>query len=104
MQRFRIVLTHVPWEGVVWVAGLAALALIDSAACHLTICPLRLVGIDFCPGCGLGRSVSLLLHGQFAASWEAHPLGAPAIVLLLGRSARLLLRRRPRFSTRPLSM
>ena len=28
-----------------------------------------------CPGCGLTRSVSSILHGDFLQSWSYHPLG-----------------------------
>ncbi|MBT3889997.1 MAG: DUF2752 domain-containing protein [Planctomycetaceae bacterium] len=28
-----------------------------------------------CPGCGLTRSVSSVLHGDFLKSWSYHPLG-----------------------------
>jgi hypothetical protein len=28
-----------------------------------------------CPGCGLTRSVSSILHGDFLKSWSYHPLG-----------------------------
>lgn len=28
-----------------------------------------------CPGCGLTRSVSSMLHGDFLKSWSYHPLG-----------------------------
>jgi len=31
---------------------------------HLTLCPLALAGFHWCPGCGVGRSMILALHGQ----------------------------------------
>lgn len=78
-------------EAVLWIAGITALALMRPEGEHLfSLCPLRWTGFDFCPGCGLGHAVSYLLHGQWQASWQAHPLGLPALVLLLRRSINLL--------------
>ncbi|MCU0356491.1 MAG: DUF2752 domain-containing protein [Cyclobacteriaceae bacterium] len=63
-----------------------ALALIDPlTGNHVAVCPLALSGLDFCPGCGLGRSVSHLLHGQWRESWAMHPLGIPAFLILTYR-------------------
>jgi len=49
---------------------------------HFTMCPLHHLGFDFCPGCGLGQSVSFLLHGEIAQSFHAHPLGIFAVIIL----------------------
>ncbi len=72
---------RIPYEALIWLAGLSALAISDGTA-HFTLCPLQNLGWDFCPGCGLGRSVSLLFHGQFSASVRAHPLGIFAVIIL----------------------
>jgi len=50
-----------------------------------SLCPLHALGLDFCPGCGLGRSIGLALRGQFAASWARHPLGLFALAVLVSR-------------------
>ena len=71
-----------PLEAVVWTAGLTALALIDPAVDRGTICPLHALGFDYCPGCGLGRSVAFLFQGNPRESWNAHPLGAAAVLIL----------------------
>lgn len=73
-------------EALCWIAGLIFLAAIDPyASQHLSFCPLHNLGFDFCPGCGLGRSISLLFHGDVGGSFRAHPLGIPALVILLAR-------------------
>ena len=46
---------------------------------HFTICPLNLAGFEHCPGCGLGRSMVLLLHGRISESISMHPLGIFAL-------------------------
>lgn len=73
-------------EGWVWMAGLVYLACIDPFATgHLEICPMKRLGFDFCPGCGLGRSISFLLHGHVVRSLQTHPLGIAAFGILLFR-------------------
>ncbi|MBU2447009.1 MAG: DUF2752 domain-containing protein [Bacteroidetes bacterium] len=49
---------------------------------HFTFCVFNNVGLDFCPGCGLGRSISLLFRGDITASFDSHPLGLIAIAIL----------------------
>lgn len=78
-------------EAVVWLAGLGAMALLDpSATGPSSWCLFDQAGIEVCPGCGLGHSIAHLARGDVAASFHAHPLGIPAVAVLLGRSARLL--------------
>ena len=75
-------LRRLPLEAVCWLTGLLSLALTDPSGAHFTLCPLRNAGFGFCPGCGLGRSVSLLFHGELSASVHAHPLGIFAAIVL----------------------
>ena len=42
----------------------------------------KLFGVE-CPGCGLQRSVDLLLHGEFLAAFKMYPAIYPMIVLAL---------------------
>lgn len=75
-------LKRFPLEALCWLAGLLSLALSDSAPSHFTLCPLKNMGVDFCPGCGLGRSITLFFHGQFIDSLHAHPMGIFAVIVL----------------------
>jgi hypothetical protein len=71
------------FEASVWILGLTYLLLIHSPGdTHFTICPLANLGIDFCPGCGLGNSISYLFKGDFISSFAAHPLGIFALIVL----------------------
>jgi len=79
----------IPFELIIWVAALLLLFFLPIAESSFTICPLYHLGVDFCPGCGLGRSVQLLLHGQIAASFKMHPLGIITVPLLLFRIIQL---------------
>jgi hypothetical protein len=80
----RLILRY-PLEAVVWLIGLLSLAMMDPGVDHISMCPLKSLGIEYCPGCGLGRSVSFLLRGQFAESFAAHPLGIFAVIILTYR-------------------
>jgi hypothetical protein len=74
------------FELIFWVAALIALAMSNpTAAAHLTLCPLKLMGINWCPGCGLGHSIAFLLHGDVRNSFHAHWLGIPALVVICHR-------------------
>ncbi len=78
-------------ETVVWTAGLLYLALINPYSTnHLSFCLFRLLGFEHCPGCGLGLSISYILHGDFTRSFQAHPLGGAAIIILTSRIISLL--------------
>ncbi|MDQ2658023.1 MAG: DUF2752 domain-containing protein [Bacteroidota bacterium] len=65
------------------------LAVVDAGSSHLTICPFSNAGFEFCPGCGLGRSVSHAIHGDFRESIQVHPLGIFAVIVLSFRIANL---------------
>jgi len=68
------------------VSALIALAITDpSTVGQYSLCPLKLMGIGWCPGCGLGHSISWLLHGNIKNSWHAHWIGVPALIIILFR-------------------
>lgn len=69
-------------EAFIWIAALFMLAFSDPATPHFSICPLKNIGWDFCPGCGLGHSISWLFRLDVARSFECHPLGMVAVVVL----------------------
>lgn len=87
-----------PWEAMIWIIGLAAMASFDPRADTLeTWCLFnRIFGLDTCPGCGLGHSIAFLARGEWAASVRAHPLGIPAVITILLHVGRLLMVDRPR--------
>ncbi|HEY0245659.1 MAG TPA: DUF2752 domain-containing protein [Mucilaginibacter sp.] len=74
------------FELIFWISALIALAVADPAVTpHYTLCPLKLAGITWCPGCGLGHAISWLFHGHIKNSWHAHWLGIPALLIILYR-------------------
>ncbi|MGN7719714.1 DUF2752 domain-containing protein [Chitinophaga sp. 22620] len=72
-----------------WTLGLILLAFLDPHAGLPSFCIFKAAGLEGCPGCGLGRAVSHLLHGEWQESWESHRLAAPALLMLLLRIGKL---------------
>jgi hypothetical protein len=84
-MRFSTVITPIrkfPWEAAIWLCGLCALAWSDPGDRHFSICPLAMAGLEWCPGCGLGTSISYLFRGEVKQSLATHPLGFFALIVL----------------------
>jgi len=82
------------FELVFWIAALISLAITDpSNDTHFSLCPLKAMGFTWCPGCGIGHSISWLLHGNIQNSWHAHWLGIPALLIILYRIYTLAIQR-----------
>lgn len=74
-----------PLELLAWISALTILAFSNPAVHHYTLCPFLYMGIEWCPGCGIGRSISSLLHLNLQASLHYHWFGIPAFLILLHR-------------------
>jgi hypothetical protein len=69
-----------------WILALVSLALsTPTHETHFSFCIFKMMGIDFCPGCGLGHSIIFLFHGDFIDSWNTHPLAILAVAVLIHR-------------------
>lgn len=78
--------SFIGFEAFIWIIGLVYLIFFSPVEqTHFTICPLKNSGIDFCPGCGLGHSITLLFHGYFIESFQAHPLGIITVLIIIHR-------------------
>ncbi|HEV8080122.1 MAG TPA: DUF2752 domain-containing protein [Chitinophagaceae bacterium] len=79
------------FELVFWLTALISLALMTPGIdAHYSLCVFKLLGLNFCPGCGLGHSISYLFHGDMEASIAAHPLGVFAVLIIVCRIYKLL--------------
>lgn len=91
MGKLREIFKLVEWEALFWSVGLLYLLFINPyESSHVSLCPYKNLGIDFCPGCGLGKSISLFYHGDFLHSIKTHPLGIIAFVLIAARVIHLI--------------
>lgn len=81
MQRIK----HIPLELYFWITALVLLALANPNEHHFSLCPLANLGIEWCPGCGLGRSITAIFHGELKQSLSFHWFGIPALLLIVYR-------------------
>jgi len=86
MKEFTRWIKQFPLELIFWIGGLIAIILLEpESSTHMSLCPLSQLGFDWCPGCGLGRSMNLLARGDFQESWSLHPLAMLAFVVIFSR-------------------
>lgn len=82
---------HLPLEAFIWISGLVMLAFYHPGEDqHVSLCLFNAMGLKFCPGCGLGRSMALFMHGEFYGSLQIHPLGPFALGILIHRIYQLI--------------
>jgi len=83
---------HFPLELIFWGSALAFIFFTTGhgVEAHLTLCPLANLGIDWCPGCGLGHSIGHVFRGEINASFSTHPFGIIALGIILHRIFTLL--------------
>jgi hypothetical protein len=91
MKLISDVCRRINLEALVWIVGLLFLAFThpDSSS-HSSLCIFKNMGFKYCPGCGLGHSISYFLHGDVTRSLQTHPLGIFATVILVSRIFSLL--------------
>lgn len=80
------ILSKFPLELLFWVGCIIAIFVLElEEEMHISLCPLDQFGFDWCPGCGLGRSMNLLAQGEIQASWSMHPLAMFAFAVIFSR-------------------
>jgi len=90
-REFKRVFSFTGIEPIVWSFAFVFFAIHNPyTQSEFSICPLKILGFHYCPGCGLGRSISFLLHGDPVESFRTHVLGIPATITLLIRTLTLL--------------
>ncbi len=91
LETTKKYLRKLDFEAMFWLVAFLYLTYINPyTPKHLDFCLFSLVGIDNCPGCGLGKSISMVFHGNFADSFNSHPLGIPALILIIKRIYHLI--------------
>ena len=99
LNKLKEVWSLIGFEALVWISGLAYLGLIHSpGGTHFTICPLSNLGFEFCPGCGLGNSISYIFKGDFIASVHSHPLGIFALLIITLRIITIIKNNRRKYA------
>jgi hypothetical protein len=91
MKLISDVCRRINLEALVWIVGLLFLAFTyPDGSSHSSVCIFKNMGFKYCPGCGLGHSISYFLHGEVTRSLQTHPLGIFATVILVFRIFSLL--------------
>ena len=90
MKAVSSFLSSVNVEIFIWPLGLIALATMDPEVEHMSLCLLKNLGFEHCPGCGVGRSIAFIFQGEFMKSFQTHPLGGFAIMALVYRVGTLI--------------
>jgi hypothetical protein len=70
------------FQAFVWTVVLTCLFFLDASSDY-SFCLFRLVGIDSCPGCGIGHAIHYVLHLDLEKSMEANFMGIPATAAIL---------------------
>ncbi|MCZ4243219.1 DUF2752 domain-containing protein [Pedobacter punctiformis] len=84
-----------PLELCFWIIALVLLATANSHQHHFTLCPLANLGLEsWCPGCGLGRSINYIFHGEFSQSFKEHWFGFPALLIIFYRIYTLIIKKK----------
>lgn len=87
-------------ELMAWAIALTIPFFIDPAASnHFTICLFHHLGVENCPGCGLGRSLAWLYRGDLLHSFQTHFLAIPTVILLAYRILQLTIINPKTFTT-----
>ncbi|HQV00636.1 MAG: DUF2752 domain-containing protein [Bacteroidia bacterium] len=74
-----------PFELIVWIVVITYLGFLNPYQETTSLCAFGWLGLTWCPGCGIGHSISFALHGNISASFESHYLGIIALIILLHR-------------------
>lgn len=70
-------------EAICWSSAILIISLASMDGPSL--CFFKLAGIPFCPGCGLAHAMQEAIYLNFRDSLSHHPMGLPAVLILLYR-------------------
>ncbi len=79
----RFIRKHLEW--IVFSTGLILLGIMSPENAGSSFCFFEFIGIDFCPGEGLGHSIAYSFRGDLSSAMEAHIAGPAAIIILSSR-------------------
>lgn len=71
-----------------WVTAIILLFFMQAEEGN-SLCFFHWIGINSCPGCGIGHSIHSALHLKFAASIHQHPLGIISVLIIFNRIRQL---------------
>jgi hypothetical protein len=84
-----------------WIAAISVLFFLSENTADTSFCFFSLLGFGHCPGCGIGHSIHYALHLKFTASFQHHPLGIFAVMVIFNRIKQLIYPVKPTYETQP---
>ena len=101
LRKFRFVFIQYN-EAIFWsMSFLVIFFFVNPAVSQVSFCVFHWLGWENCWGCGIARSMHQALHGRFAASWNLHKMGIPAVFILGSRILSLISRQKPHYEQLP---
>ncbi len=88
-------------ECLFWITAFIILFFLPENQAPKSLCPFTLLGLGHCPGCGIGHSIHYVLHGQFTLSFQQHPLGILAVIVIFMRIKQLIQPKKTVYETQP---
>lgn len=73
-----------------WLSAIVLLFFLNPTNSEFSLCVFRWIGIQHCPGCGLGHSIHSALHARFVQSFNEHLMGMPALIIIFHRISQLI--------------
>lgn len=77
-------------ERLFWSAALIILFFLPETKSAVSLCVFSLFGFGPCPGCGIGHAIHYALRLDINASFQHHPLGIPAVIIIFIRIKQLI--------------
>lgn len=79
------------FELLCWITALVLFYFLPVSEDKVSLCVFKAMGFGRCPGCGMGHALHYALRGEWSASYQQHPLGIIALLVLLNRIRQLLI-------------
>lgn len=76
----KVIKPHIEW--IAFLSGLTLMGIMDPTIQSTSFCFFEFIGIEFCPGEGLGHSIAWFFRGEFQNSIEANLFGPFAVLIL----------------------
>lgn len=77
------------FELLFWIVALTALFFLSENKSDSSLCVFSLLGFGHCPGCGIGHAIHYALRLDITASFQHHPMGIFAVIVIFIRIKQL---------------
>lgn len=77
-------------ELIFWITALILLFFLPGYKEGQSLCISTLLGLGKCPGCGIGHAIHDALHFRLTSSFQHHPMGIFAVIIIFIRIKQLI--------------